>query len=119
MTIRECYKKLGGDYDEVFGRLQNEKLISRVLVKFISDKSCETLISSIETANFEEAFRAAHTLKGICMNLNLGKLYKSCAELTELLRNFNSVKAEDTVKLVEQMKVDYEDTIAAINEFNS
>lgn len=36
--------------------------------------------------DYESAFRAAHTLKGVALNLGLGRLAKSSSELTEALR---------------------------------
>ena len=40
----------------------------------------------MEEQNAEEAFRAAHTLKGICLKLGLYRLYKVSACHTEKLR---------------------------------
>ena len=37
----------------------------------------------------ELAFRAAHTLKGVCMNLGFDHLYKPSFEITESLRASN------------------------------
>ena len=37
--------------------------------------------------NYEDAFRSAHTLKGVCQNLSFDRLYEVSNELTELLRD--------------------------------
>ena len=37
--------------------------------------------------NYEDAFRSAHTLKGVCQNLSFDCLYEVSNELTELLRD--------------------------------
>ena len=37
--------------------------------------------------NYEDAFRGAHTLKGVCQNLSFDRLYEASNELTELLRD--------------------------------
>ena len=37
--------------------------------------------------NYEDAFRSAHTLKGVCQNLFFDCLYEVSNELTELLRD--------------------------------
>ena len=66
MTIEECYKQLGGDYSNVLSRLSNDAIIRKFLVKFLSDGSCGNIFTNLESGNMEEAFRAAHTLKGIC-----------------------------------------------------
>lgn len=40
--------------------------------------------------DYGEAFRMAHTLKGICLNLIFDRLSKSLSELTEALRNYEN-----------------------------
>ena len=82
MTIQECYAALGGDYDEVLGRLYSEALVKKFVGKFLSDQSFQLLESSLKTKNYEEAFRASHTLKGVSQNLSFTKLYQSSHEIT-------------------------------------
>ena len=86
MTVRECYEKIGSDFDKVLGRLGSEALVKRFAVKFLEDKSFEELTESLKEKDGEDAFRAAHTLKGICANLGLDRLYEVDCELTEKLR---------------------------------
>ncbi len=40
----------------------------------------------MENGDTETAFRAAHTLKGICMNLGFDRLYEASYDITEVLR---------------------------------
>ena len=86
MTVRECYEKIGSDFDKVLGRMGSEALVKRFAVKFLEDKSFEELTESLKEKDGEDAFRAAHTLKGICANLGLDRLYEADCELTEKLR---------------------------------
>ena len=83
MTVRECYEKIGSDFDKVLGRMGSEALVKRFAVKFLEDKSFEELTESLKEKDGEDAFRAAHTLKGICANLGLDRLYEIDCELTE------------------------------------
>lgn len=69
MNINECYQAMGADYEEVFGRLRNEKLIAKFVLKFPDDPSFSQLKNSLAEKNTKEAFRAAHTLKGVAQNL--------------------------------------------------
>ena len=39
MTIQECYEAIGGNYEEVLGRLQSEALIRKFTLKFLEDPS--------------------------------------------------------------------------------
>lgn len=43
MNINECYQAMGADYEEVFGRLRNEKLIAKFVLKFPDDPSFSQL----------------------------------------------------------------------------
>ena len=69
MTLQECYSALGGDYDEAAGRLRSDRLIQKILLKFPADPSYDLLVRSMESQEYGEAFRAAHTIKGVCQNL--------------------------------------------------
>ena len=86
MTVKECYESMGSDYEGVVGRMGSEAMVKRFAIKFLDDPSFTNLEKAIQEQNAEEAFRAAHTLKGICLNLGLDGLYKVSAELTEKLR---------------------------------
>lgn len=106
MTVRECYEAMGADYDDVAGRLRTDERIKKFVLKLLNDKSYELLINSVESGNMEEAFRAAHTLKGVCQNLSVTPLYHSSAELADRLRGGQEY-GEDVVPLLEQVKKDY------------
>ena len=114
MTIQECYAALEGDYQEVLGRLYSEALVQKFLGKFLSDPSYQLLDSSMKAKNYEEAFRAAHTLKGVSQNLSFTKLYQSSHEITEALRTANYDLA---VQLLPHVEADYALTCRAIQEF--
>lgn len=43
MTIQECYKKMGADYQEVLGRLHNEAMIGKFVRMFLQDDSFQIL----------------------------------------------------------------------------
>ena len=112
MVLKECYERLGGDYDGVLSRMMSEATVKKFAVKFLFDKSYELLISSLENSDLKEAFRAAHTIKGICQNLGFNMLLDSVAPLTESLRDAAAPPPEE---LVDAVKRDYEKTVSAIN----
>ena len=87
MTVRECYEAIGGNYEDVLGRLQNDALIRKFTLKFLEDQSYLQLKQALENKNYEDAFRSAHTLKGVSQNLSFDRLYEVSNELTELLRD--------------------------------
>ena len=87
MTIQECYEAIGGNYEDVLRRLRSEALIRKFTLKFLEDQSYPLLKQALGDNNYEEAFRGAHTLKGVCQNLSFDRLYEVSSELTELLRD--------------------------------
>lgn len=115
MTLKECYSAIGGDYDSVIKRLMTEALVKKFMLKFLDDPSYTALIDSLDAKNYDEAFRAAHTIKGICQNLDFTKLFNSVAPLTEELRGGNAPSSPDLIK---QVTKDYQTTVSAIKELN-
>ncbi len=87
MTLEEMYRKLGGDYGDVRLRIPSEALIRRFAVKFLSDTTFADLVEAVEAQDWEKAFRAAHTMKGVALNLGFGTLCRTASELTEALRS--------------------------------
>lgn len=116
MTLEECYAKLGGDYKSVLTRMMEDTLVEKFMLRFLSDTSYDTLISALDEGNYEEAFRAAHTIKGVCQNLGFDKLFASANPLTESLRSMTSAPPKE---LVEEVKRDYAETINAIKEYKA
>ena len=116
MTIQECYAALEGDYQEVLSRLYSDALVQRFVGKFLSDQSFPLLERSMKERNYEEAFRAAHTLKGVSQNLSFTRLYQSSHELTEALR---AQDYELSDRLFSKVEADYLQTAAAIQTYQS
>ncbi|EOS65126.1 Hpt domain-containing protein [Oscillibacter sp. 1-3] len=116
MTLQECYAAMGGNYDEVLGRLRSDRLIQKFVLKFVDDGSYQLLLDSMSSQNYEEAFRAAHTIKGVCQNLGLTRLLNSSSQLSEALRHGYTPEADG---LAEQVGRDYQDTVGAIRAFQA
>ena len=116
MTIQECYAALEGDYQEVLSRLYSDALVQRFVGKFLSDQSFPLLDRSMKERDYEEAFRAAHTLKGVAQNLSFTRLYRSSHELTEALREQDY---ELAVRLFSKVEADYAQTAAAIQSYQN
>ena len=95
MQLEECYNAFGGSYQDIKSRLGSDALIKRFALKFLADTSYERLHVGLENKDYEEAFRAAHTLKGVCQNLSFQRLSGSSGELTELLRNYATVPVDE------------------------
>ena len=114
MTLKECYAAMGGNYEDAIGRLRSERLVQKFVLKFLTDGSYALLCRSMEEQNYEEAFRAAHTIKGVCQNLSIDKLQASSSRLCESLRNGYTPEAD---ALAEEVRADYSQTVAAIETY--
>ncbi len=114
MTLREAYEQLGGDYDEVLSRLPSERLVKKFAFKFLEDENYGNLERAMETEDWDSAFRASHTIKGVCQNLGFRALSDSSSALTEALRNGFSPEAPDLFGRVQE---DYERTVRALSRY--
>lgn len=117
MTIQQCYQALGGDYAQAEKRLPSASLIKRFITKFLDDGSFSALCQAMQSGQQEEAFRAAHTLKGVCANLSFDRLMASAGELTEVLRAQTGTIPESAAPLWGTVKQDYEATVSAIRAY--
>ena len=115
MNVRECYEKMGADFDEVLGRLGTNDMVARFAKKFPDDGSFAGIFEALDKGNIQEAFRAVHTLKGVCLNLGLTQLHKVSFELTELFRA-GSIDGAD--ELLEKLKEQYEITVDSIKQID-
>lgn len=113
MTVKECYEIMKGDYDDVLSRLRTDERIKKFLLKVVSDPSFAQLCNALEKRDIEEAFRAAHTLKGVCKNMSLTGLAYSASNLTEALRGRTDY-GDDIDPLFKKVKKDYALTMACI-----
>lgn len=114
MTVKQCYESFGGDYEGTLTRLMTDGLILRFLKKFLNDGSFPLLEDSLSRGDLAEAFRAAHTLKGVCQNLGMDRLYSSSAEITEVLRAGNAPENA----LFQRVREDYLLTCDAIRRLD-
>ncbi len=116
MTIREVYERMGADYEAVLRRLPSEALIGRLLLKFPEDDTFRTLKKALEEKDAQTAFRAAHTLKGVCQNLGFDNLFQPVYDLTEALRG-GSLQGSD--ELMPPVEKQYDTTMKAIRDYEA
>lgn len=86
--MKEQLETLKIQYDEVLRHfLGKEDFYLRMLKKFLDDKNFEGLEQMTAQKNWPEAFKYAHTVKGLCGNLGLDGILEYIVPLTEELRN--------------------------------
>ena len=113
MTVSECYRKFGGDYEGTLDRLATESLVRKYLLRLLDDPCYGELVKNFNAHADREAFQAVHTLKGLSLNLGLTKLTSSSSALTEALCHGRQEGAEE---LFEKVTEDYNEICGAIRE---
>lgn len=113
MTVKEFYEKHNSDYAGVLGRLMTEARVLKYLRKIDEQGDFASCVTAVNTSDWETAFRASHSLKGICLNLGLTSLFTPASEFCENLRGGSPKEPVDP--LMATLKVEYEATIADIN----
>ena len=51
MSLKECYEKMGADYEDVLSRLRSEGLVRKFAVKFLDDDSYAALKDAMAAGN--------------------------------------------------------------------
>ncbi len=119
MTVKELYDQIGGNYDEVIGRLYADALVTKILGTFLDDTMCPDLIAAWHRGDETATFEAAHAAKGVCMNLAFTKLGALASKITEAVRPGNeSIRANtDVDALVSEFSAEYDKVYASVKDF--
>lgn len=115
MTFQDYYKEIG-DYEDVLTRLMNEKLIRKYVCKFLDDSSYRDLVQALSQNNYPDAFRFAHTLKGVSRNLGLTKVFELSNEITEILRD---EQPHDVSNKMAELTKEYEHVVHVIEQIKA
>lgn len=86
MTLQEFYTRVGGNYEATLRRLPSEALVRKFILKYPGDPSYAQLEQALADKDWETAFRASHTLKGVAQNLGMDHLYQVSSDLCEAVR---------------------------------
>lgn len=102
--FRKQLEENGADVDMTLKRFMgNESIYMKFIMKFLDDKSYESVKENLEKKNYEEVFKSAHTLKGVTANLGLNPVNDAASQICELLRGRQDQDV-DTDKLEELWK---------------
>lgn len=87
MTLMEFYEIVGGNYNDVMGRLMTEQRVKKYLYKLSASGDYEAALEALKSENWQDFFRFTHNLKGISLNLGLSSLARASATACDLVRN--------------------------------
>lgn len=116
-NIRERLIAAHIDVDEAMERFAgNYGLLERFLRRFPDDENYSLLQKYLEEGNTEDAFRACHTLKGLCANLSMNDMVETVSRQVEYLRAGNIQEAKAVMPHVSEK---YDRMIAAVKDIYS
>lgn len=88
MITIDGLRAYGAAVDEGLSRcMNNEEFYLKLVTKVVNDPAFDSLRTAIEENNLDEAFDAAHRLKGALGNLALTPVFDKVNEMVELLRS--------------------------------
>ena len=86
--LREC----GADIDSGMARcMNNEAFYLKLAGMALEDRNFEKLEDAILNNNLDEAFEAAHALKGMLGNVSLNSVLEPALEMTDALRRRDDI----------------------------
>lgn len=116
MTLKECYDRMNGSYEDAKLRLMMDSMVERFMFKFLEDDTMANLRAAVAEKNIPDSFRAAHTLKGVAANLSFTELQAKASALTEQLR---PQTAQADAMLLGDVEKAYARVIDTINAYKS
>ena len=117
-NFRIKLEESGADVQATLKRFMgNENMYLKFLKKFPGDPNYQKLGESLEAGDYEEAFKCAHTLKGVAANLGLVPVQTTVSGLVEELRSKKNedVDTAKTNALWQDLKKVYEQFVEIIN----
>jgi len=114
MKLQEAYEAMHGNYDDVMGRLPREESVIKFLKKFMGNTDFQQMVTAAEENNFQEVFKASHSLKGMCGNLGITGLEQIVSKICELVRHGDP--AEDLAPYIMQAREEYATVLTIIGQ---
>ena len=116
MKLTELYEKLGGSCTDVLQRIPSEQMLLKFVKLYPADPSEGQLEAAVEAKDWQTAFRAAHTLKGVAQNLGFAQLARDADALTEHLRGASPLTQP---ALLEAVKTSHAQVLHTLEELDA
>ena len=100
MTIDDL-KAYGANVEEGLGRCMGKEDFYLKLVSMVrEDPGFDKLKAALDAHNLDDAFEAAHALKGVLGNVSLTPLYKPVSEISDLLKKRVDMDYSDLLETI-------------------
>ena len=109
MLTIDALKNYGADTASGLTRCVNNEGLYLRLVKMVpTNESFKSLYEAIKNKDLDNAFKAAHSIKGITANLALNPILTPVEEITELLRNKENIDYSNYLEKIENKRKELE-----------
>ena len=119
MTIKECYDRMNGSYEEAKSRLMMDSMIERFVFKFLDDSTMENLRKAIAQGDIAVSFREAHTLKGVAANLAFTELQKAASDAAKRAGQLRPLQSPADAELMAGVEKAYGIVVDAIRTYQA
>lgn len=92
----------------------NEALYARMLKLFLDDKTFESLGAAVSEGSNKTALEASHTLKGLCGNLSIDRLFELFSKQVAIMRED---RWNDAFAMMPEITEAYDKVTAAIKSW--
>ena len=107
----------GIDYPDAMDRMgDNADLYKRLAFKYLDDSNFVDLVAAMDVKDFDAAYKAAHSLKGVAGNLSFAELYKIATTESDALHQGESQAAE---KLLPDLKAAHEKVLTGLEKWQN
>lgn len=115
--IKEKLNQAAIDAETAIERFMgNEGLYLKYLCRFSEDDTYQELQKALDSSDCQNAFVAAHTLKGVCGNLGMERMTAVLTKQVEYLRKDDMQNAEELMKELQEAYVQVRTVLACLNE---
>ena len=85
-TLTDKLAAYGIDYVDAMDRMDNsEDLYKTLALKYLDNDNYAELIAAMDVGNYDDAYKAAHSLKGVSGNLSFKKIFDVSAAVSTAL----------------------------------
>ena len=110
----EALSQWGCDIPSALERFDgDEELYVECLEIFANDKNFEDLPQKLQEKDYEGAFNAAHSLKGVAANLSLGPLLEAISLISDKLKAGDYAVIEQNYPKLVEAKKKYDEIVKA------
>ncbi len=114
-SLKERLEHCEIDVEQAVHRFaDNEELYLSCLEMFADDPTMIELKQAIDECRWDEAFTAAHAMKGVTGNMGCASLFHTTAEMVIRIRNGQLVGIN---QVYEEMKHNYDEIVVAIRQY--